>query len=94
MMQRGKLHYARLADDVSWTSAEALRQLNMMAANLTAKGLNGPTAALAQMTNRVMQQARMLSFIDVFYLLAVVFAALAGFALLMRRPGGPAAAGH
>ncbi|MBC7737308.1 MAG: DHA2 family efflux MFS transporter permease subunit, partial [Candidatus Saccharibacteria bacterium] len=27
LMQRGKLHYARLADDVSWTNPEALRQL-------------------------------------------------------------------
>ena len=94
LMQRGKLHYARLADDVSWTNAEAVRQLNTMAQGMTAKGLDGPTAALSQMVGRVMQQSRMLSFIDVFYLLAVLFASLAGFALLMRKPGGPAAAGH
>ncbi len=94
MVQRGHLHYARLADDVSWTNPQALRQLSTMAQGLAAKGLDGPTAALSQMVARVMQQARMLSFIDVFYLLAVLFASLAGFALLMRKPGGPAAAAH
>jgi len=94
LVQRGKLHYARLAEEVSWTSAEAVSQLNTMAQGLTAKGLNGPTGALSQMVGRVMQQSRMLSFIDVFYLLAVLFAGLAGFALVLRKPGGPAAGGH
>lgn len=94
LMQRGKLHYARLAEDVSWTSAEAVRQLNTMAQGLATKGLNGPTAALSQMVGRVMQQARMLSFIDVFYMLAVLFASLSAFALILRKPAGPAAGGH
>ncbi|MEO6300201.1 MAG: DHA2 family efflux MFS transporter permease subunit [Paracoccaceae bacterium] len=94
LMQRGKLHYARLADDVSWSNPEATRELTTMAQGLTAKGLDGHTAALAQMVARVTQQARMLSFMDVFFLLAVLFASLAGFALLMRKPGGPAPAAH
>jgi hypothetical protein len=31
---------------------------------------------------------------DVFYLLTVLFATLAGFALLMRKPGGAVSGGH
>ncbi|MGV8987691.1 MAG: DHA2 family efflux MFS transporter permease subunit [Cypionkella sp.] len=92
LLRRGDLHYERLSEHVSWSNPAAVGQLKTMAQGLAAKGLDGPTAALAQMANRVMQQARVLSFIDVFFLLAVLFASLAGFALLMSKPGGGQAA--
>lgn len=94
LVDRGKLHYARLADSVSWSNPEARAELTTMARNLTAKGLDGQTGALAQMVSRVTQQARVLSFMDVFFMLAVLFASLSVFALLMRKPGGPVASGH
>jgi DHA2 family multidrug resistance protein len=94
LVDRGRLHFARLADDVSWSNPAAMHQMNAMAQSMTAKGLDGPKAALAQMMGQVSQQARLLSFIDVFLMLAVLFASLAGFALLMRKPGGPVGAGH
>lgn len=95
LVDRGKLHYARLADSVSWTNPEATREMNTMVNAFDAKGLDGKTAALSQMVSSVTQQARLLSFMDVFFLLAVLFASLSVFALIMRKPGGAAAgAGH
>jgi MFS transporter, DHA2 family, multidrug resistance protein len=94
LVDRGRLHYERLAESVSWTSAEATQQLKTMAQAFSAKGLDGETAALSQLAAQVSQQARVLSFMDVFYLLTVLFATLAGFALLMRKPGGAVSGGH
>lgn len=94
LVDRGRLHFARLADDVTWSNPAVTHQLDTMAQAMSAKGLDGHKAALAQMMAQVSQQARLLSFIDVFFLLAVLFASLAGFALLMRKPGGPVGAGH
>ena len=62
-----------------------------MTANLKAHGIDGATGAIAQMAGRVHVQAMVLSFLDVFYLLTVLFALLAVFAVMMRRP--PASAG-
>lgn len=57
-----------------------------MEANLDAQGLNGSKGALAQMAGRVTEQATVMSFVDVFVLLTMVFAGLAVMALLMKPP--------
>ncbi|MGN6548608.1 MAG: DHA2 family efflux MFS transporter permease subunit [Pararhizobium sp.] len=91
LIHRADMHYARLSESVSWSNPEALRQLKMMGQNLAAHGLDAKTGALAQMAGKVHMQAQVLSFLDVFYLLTLLFAVLAVFAVLMRKP--PASAG-
>ncbi|WP_136685415.1 DHA2 family efflux MFS transporter permease subunit [Falsirhodobacter xinxiangensis] len=95
LSDRQDLHYARLAERVSWTRDEALRQLDLMAQNLSAAGLDGPTAALAQMALRLRGQAAVMSFIDVFVLISCLFGGLALTALLMKKPkSAPPADAH
>ena len=62
----------------------------------TSNGLDGVTAATQQLLNMVSQQASVLSFVDVFVLLTVLFGGLGLFALLMNKPApvGGAAGGH
>lgn len=91
LIHRSDMHYARLSESVNWGNPEALRQLDMMSRNLDAHGLDGATGALAQMAGKVHLQAQVMSFLDVFYLLTLLFALLAVFAVMMRKP--PAGAG-
>ncbi len=93
LTDRGALHRERLGEAVSWTNAEAVSQLDAMSRNLAARGLNGQTGALAQMAARVRGQATVMSFMDVFLLITVLFAALALGALLMRPPAKAGTAG-
>ena len=92
LTDRNALHYERLSEAVSWTNAEAVRQLDTMGQALAARGLDGPTAALAQMSQRLHGQAAVMSFIDIFLIITVIFAVLALGALLMR-PAAQAGAG-
>jgi len=91
LIHRSDMHYERLSEHVNWSNSEALRQLKMMGQNLAAHGLDSTTGAIAQMAGKIRLQAQVLSFLDVFYLLTVLFASLAVFAVLMRKP--PASAG-
>ena len=96
LSDRGDLHYARLSESITWSNPEAMRQLNMLAQNLESRGLDGESGAIAQMAGRVHQQATVMSFADVFFLLTILFASLALFAMLMRKPAseGGSGAGH
>lgn len=86
ILDRTALHEARLAEHVNWNSPEAVERMNSMAANNMAHGLDGMTAATAQMAHLVRQQATVLSFIDIFVILTAIFCALALGTLLMRKP--------
>jgi DHA2 family multidrug resistance protein len=92
LTDRSSLHSARLSEAVNWNNPEALRQLDLLAANLTARGLDGSTGALYQMANRVSAQATVMSFIDVFFLITTLFTGLAFAALLMKPPAKGAGA--
>ena len=89
LSDRSALHCQRLSDAINWTNTIALEQLNAMAANLAARGVDGETGALAQMAARLHGQAAVMSFIDIFTLITALFGGLALAALLMR----PAASG-
>ncbi|RCS23955.1 MFS transporter [Phyllobacterium salinisoli] len=93
LTDRADMHYARLAEHVSWGNREAEDMLASMAAKFNASGIDGSTAALARMSAMVRQQATLMSFIDVFFILTMLFASLAVFAILLRKPGKPAAGG-
>jgi DHA2 family multidrug resistance protein len=86
LSDRRALHYERLAEAVSWANDEALRQLNAMAGLLSARGLDGETGALMQMAARLRGQAAVMSFVDIFVLITLLFAGLAFGALLMKTP--------
>jgi DHA2 family multidrug resistance protein len=86
LSDRGDLHYARLAERVTWANDAALQQLDMLAANLAARGLDGETGALAQMALRLHGQASVMAFIDVFLLICILFAGLGVTAMLMKSP--------
>ena len=94
LSNREDLHYERLREAVTWTNSEAMRQLDMMAATLSAQGVDGQAGALALMAARLREQAAVMSFIDIFLLLSLLFGGLAATALLMRPPKRAAASAH
>lgn len=95
LTDRGALHTARLNEALNWANPEALRQIDILASNLKAHGIDGQTGALSQLAGRVSQQATVMSFIDVFTLMSVLFAGLAVLALAMKPPrSGAGAAAH
>ena len=79
---------------INWTNTIALEQLNAMAANLAARGVDGETGALAQMAARLHGQAAVMSFIDIFTLITALFGGLALAALLMRPAASGGGSGH
>ena len=92
LIDRNAFHYARLAEHVEWGSQAAQTKLQNMTLNFEqTTGLDAASAAISKLSGMVQQQASLLSFMDVFYMLTVLFASLAVFALLMRKP--PVAAG-
>jgi DHA2 family multidrug resistance protein len=91
---RMDLHLARLHEAVNWARVPATEMLS----NLTARfqGSDAQLMALKRMTSLVRQQAAVMSFADVFLMMTLLFVALAGVGLAMKRPApvGAAAAGH
>ncbi len=95
LANRGALHYERLAETVNWSNPNVMAQMETMQRALSAQGLDGERGALQQMIGQVTQQATVMSFIDVFTILAALFASLAVLILALKKPaprGGPAAA--
>ncbi|MBN9072697.1 MAG: DHA2 family efflux MFS transporter permease subunit [Rhizobiales bacterium] len=92
LIDRNAFHYARLSESVQWGSVQAQQQLDNMTRGFEAHpGLDAGSAALSKLAGLVHQQAMVMSFMDVFYLLTLLFASLAIFAVGMRKP--PAMAG-
>ncbi|MBB3977473.1 DHA2 family multidrug resistance protein [Rhizobium azooxidifex] len=83
---RQDVHYMQLREHVDWGSPQAVEQMNNMAANYTAHGLDGATAAIRQMVNLVERQAMVMAFSDVFMLLTVLFAGMLLCVTMIRRP--------
>jgi DHA2 family multidrug resistance protein len=97
LTSRAGLHYARLSEDLSWGSGLAETRLASMTAALTPTlGDDAPAAALVKLSGMAHAQALVMSFADVFLLLAIMFAVVLAMVPLMRRPAGPGAAdgGH
>ena len=91
LIDRNAFHYARLAEHVQWGSAAAQTRLRNMTLDFQQNaGLDAPKAAISKLSAMVQQQASLLSFMDVFYLLTVLFATLAIFTMVIRKPTEPA----
>ena len=91
LTDRNYFHYQRLAEHVRWGNPEAESMVADMTQNFRAHGMDGTTTAIAKISGMVQQQAWTMSFMDAFFMLTVLFASIAVFAMLMRKP--PAAAG-
>ncbi|MBA8881135.1 DHA2 family efflux MFS transporter permease subunit [Phyllobacterium myrsinacearum] len=97
LTDRGVLHYAQLSENVRWGNPEAEELMASMSKNFASHGIDGSTAALSQISAMVHRQASLMSFIDVFYILTMLFATLAFLSVLMRKPaaaGGGGGGGH
>ena len=95
LSDRSDLHYDRIAETVTSANHTAVGFLDQLSANYAASGIAGDAAALSQLAGMANQQAWVMAFADVSWILAVLFAGLALGALLMRKPqAGEAPAGH
>jgi len=96
LTQRTDDHYARLAEQLSWGNQAALDWLASVGANYDSYGLDGTAVAIKKLSGVATQQAWLLSFMDVFMGLTVLFTALVFLTLLLKKPKGaaPAGAGH
>lgn len=92
---RWDLHLARLHEHVGWASSVALDRLDGLTQTFSKLGSDASLAALKQMAALVRQQALVMAFADVFYLMTFLFLALVTVAPLMRRPKpGTGGGGH
>ncbi|MBT9369203.1 DHA2 family efflux MFS transporter permease subunit [Rhizobium sp. CSW-27] len=96
LTQRADEHYARLSEHVNYGNPAALDWLSNVEANYNAYGIDGTTAALSKLSGIVTQQATVMSFIDVFMALTVLFASLILLVMLISKPraAAPAGGGH
>lgn len=86
LTRRGDMHYERLAEHVRWGNAEAEKMIASLTAKYNAAGMDGATIAIAKLSGMVRQQATLLSFIDVFFILTMMFCSLAVCAVMLRKP--------
>ncbi|MGG7516792.1 DHA2 family efflux MFS transporter permease subunit [Allorhizobium undicola] len=96
LTQRTDNHYARIVEHVTWSNPKALDWLDTVGSAYTAAGLDGEAVALKKMAGIVSQQAWIMSFIDVFMGLTVLFGILALMTVMIKKPQAvtPADAGH
>jgi DHA2 family multidrug resistance protein len=87
---RMDLHLARLHEAVTWSRVPAVETLNNLAHRFA--GSDAQLMALKQMMGIVRRQASVMSFADVFFILTLLFVALALAGVAMKRPD-PIAAG-
>lgn len=91
LTNRNDFHYERLAEHVRWGDVEAETKLANMTRSFASHGVDGATVALSKLSGMVHQQASLMSFMDVFWLLTAMFTSLAFLVMFMSKP--PEAAG-
>jgi DHA2 family multidrug resistance protein len=97
LSNRQDVHYERMRENMDWGKGVAVDQLNSMASNLNAAGLDGATGAIRQMVQMVTKQAVVMSFSDVFMILTVLFTLMILGVALIDKPapqGGGGGSGH
>ena len=87
---RMDLHLTRLHAAVNWAREPVTETLNRLTAHF--QGSDAQLMALKQMMGMVRQQAAVMSFADVFWMLTVLFLALAALGVIMKRPAPAVAA--
>jgi DHA2 family multidrug resistance protein len=91
---RTDLHIARLHEAVTWSRQSAVETLNNMAARFQDFGSDAQAMALKQMTMLAHRQSVVMAFADVFFLLTILFVALALMAVAIKRPTQQVSGGH
>ncbi len=89
---RTDLHVERLRESVNWSRQPATEYLNGVEHAMAPLGSDAHTAALKQLSLMVQQQAAVMSFADLFWLLTVMFGLTACAVVFMKKPAGGAAA--
>jgi len=89
---RTDLHLSRLHEAVSWSRQPALEALNSLTERFASYGSDAQLMAIKQLNAIAHRQGVVMAFADVFLLLTLLFLALAGLALIMKRPPAAAAA--
>src|SRR5207253_5007367 len=99
--RHAQVHVNTLGANVTPYNPLAQTMMAQMKAAFMARGMDAATAtkqAAAGLFGMVQQQAAMMGYIDVFFLLAIMFAACLPLILLMKKApkgeGGPGAMGH
>ncbi len=88
---RTDLHISRLQDRVTWGNATATETLNMLTQRLQGVG-DASLMALKELSMIVHRQAVVMGYGDAFFLLTLFYFGLSLFVVLLKKPGGPAAA--
>lgn len=86
IMRRSSLHYERLGESIQWGRQNVNEMLQQMAGIFQSSGIAGQTASLQQISNLVSQQASVIAFSDAFFILTLLFAALAGLIWVLQKP--------
>ncbi len=98
LTNRQDVHYERLRENIDWGNPAAIDQMNNMASNFDAYGMDGAVVAIKQMVGLVTKQAIVLSFSDVFLMLTVLFLAMILGVAMLDKPapqgGGGGGGGH
>ncbi len=90
---RTDLHLARLHEAVTWSRPGALEALNNLTTRFQSYGSDAHAMALKQLTLLTHRQGVVMAFADVFFLLTLLFVALAALAIIMKKPAQATAAG-
>ena len=94
LIDRNAFHYARLSEHVEWGSQAAQTKLQNMTQNFEqTAGLDAAGAAISKLSGMVHQQAALLSFMDVFFMLTALFATLGLFVLFINKPADQSGGG-
>jgi DHA2 family multidrug resistance protein len=85
---RTDLHLARLHERLTFASKPALETLDALGQQLQGHGSDAKAMALKQLMRMTHTQGLVMAFADVFFLLTLLFVALAGLAVIIKRPPG------
>ncbi|MFC3691273.1 DHA2 family efflux MFS transporter permease subunit [Chenggangzhangella methanolivorans] len=95
--ERQDLHMLRLREHVVWGRQVAEERLSSMTQSFSGRlGSDAELAAIKQLANQVRSQGLVMSFIDLFWALSILFVAIVILVPLVKRPqlGAAAPAGH
>jgi len=96
LTRQSQIHYSQLAEHVNPANPAANSMINNLTASFDSHGMDGSTIAIKQISGMVHQQASLLSFMDVFLILTMLFASLVLMTTLLRKPkaAGGGGGGH
>ncbi len=96
MTERSAFHWARLSEHVNPARPEVQARIDTLAARLAEQvpGIDGEVAAVKMIASQVMQQVTVLTFIDVFWLMALVVGGAIAVVFVARKPDHATGGGH